>query len=857
MYAQFGEPQVVRCAMVASTFLTMTRWRLSRSQDRGASWSSVAENIGLVMTDTTNYTAVAASVKLVGEIFFSNASQPLSDAATFAVAEGIAEFVGVPRRMVNLTVNMTTSQRRLGINGRQLLLPAALRIQATYIIRLPADSAMRQAAGAAAPGSVEAALVQASSNLSTQAYLTQLISRAVSLADPSVTISMVLISQPSRLSVPGVITRAARAATYNNTNHTITTRTQTHVQTGGDSGEDDEFVYWPWLLLIMLLCCCCWCCCCDCWPCPQIRRWRAARSALFSVIPDSKVVPSLVPPRTRPRQETDEMHMGKAISAAAVGSLPGYWSNSLGLRPERPDSLSFDQMVYVAQKNLAKFQGLMDITYRPIATQDRPCPRGTCGKVRGGCPCVQPGGSPGLPSGYKVKRVIRVEDSGMFERYVQRRNATKSSRVVAEALHPPLFTQESTGHRFTDVLAPLDASLNEAYLWHGTTVRVGLAIAQEDFSLRFSGSGAGSMYGQGLYFAESCTKADEYAPDEPGGHYEGTHALLLCRACLGKFYYVTDRDSGAKQKVESGEFDSTVGDRSAAVNTYREIVLYDPDQVYPEYLILYDRLDGGKTVEANDTPFHLQLPVYWVNVHRNPIVDSFSVHYTVREKVKELIQRLASGTCSGSKPVVQDVRRVEDSELWNRYVAFKAGLHQRLRSTGETRCLAPNELDGKPDSGHALTSKLLEDELDAEEAVSTENMDFALNELLLWHGTDADSATAIAESGFLIGGAGNAVKHGRRFGEGAYFAEDLAKSIAYAPASSAGVRYILLCRTVCGHIWYTEKSSDTNAQKAATKIPKAFSPCQPRQKRSSRVHPFRGCPGLSGVHCAACSLIKI
>ncbi|CAE8648739.1 unnamed protein product [Polarella glacialis] len=301
-------------------------------------------------------------------------------------------------------------------------------------------------------------------------------------------------------------------------------------------------------------------------------------------------------------------------------------------------------MVYVAQKNLAKFQELMDTTYRPIPTQDRPCPTGMCAKVRGGCPCVRLGGSPGLPSGYKVKRVIRIEDSGMFERYAQRLGKIKRSRGFAQALAPSLFTQEPTREGFADVLAPLDSSLNEAYLWHGTTVRRGLAIAQDDFSLQFAGSGAGSMYGEGLYFAESCTKADEYSQAEPGG---------------------------------------------------------------------------------------------------------------------------------------------------------------------------PSEL------GNVM--KLLEDEVDAEEAAGIENMDVALNELLLWHGTDAESATAIAESGFQSAKAGT-VKHmfqrisqghRRRFGEGAYFAEDLAKSIGYAPESSTGVRYVLLCRTVCGHIWYTEKSSDSDADQDA------------------------------------------
>lgn len=47
-------------------------------------------------------------------------------------------------------------------------------------------------------------------------------------------------------------------------------------------------------------------------------------------------------------------------------------------------------------------------------------------------------------------------------------------------------------------------------------MRKGLAIAQDDFKLSFAGSTTGSMFGEGLYFAESCTKADEYAKDDKG-----------------------------------------------------------------------------------------------------------------------------------------------------------------------------------------------------------------------------------------------------------------------------------------------------------------------------------------------------
>ena len=47
-----------------------------------------------------------------------------------------------------------------------------------------------------------------------------------------------------------------------------------------------------------------------------------------------------------------------------------------------------------------------------------------------------------------------------------------------------------------------------------------------------SSIGAKAMYGPGAYFAESCTKADEYAFDEPGGYYDGIRAMLLCRVCI-------------------------------------------------------------------------------------------------------------------------------------------------------------------------------------------------------------------------------------------------------------------------------------------------------------------------------------
>ena len=38
-----------------------------------------------------------------------------------------------------------------------------------------------------------------------------------------------------------------------------------------------------------------------------------------------------------------------------------------------------------------------------------------------------------------------------------------------------------------------------------------------------------------------------------------------------------------RRQIDSGAADSVLGDREAAVGTYREIVIFDADQVYPEY----------------------------------------------------------------------------------------------------------------------------------------------------------------------------------------------------------------------------------------------------------------------------------
>jgi hypothetical protein len=380
----------------------------------------------------------------------------------------------------------------------------------------------------------------------------------------------------------------------------------------------------------------------------------------------------------------------------------------------------------------------------------------------------------------------------MWDRYQKRLQEIKALRD-GESIHPmdPPAKTDEIADSHPQVFESLDASINELYLWHGTNVRAALSIAQDDFRIDLAGSGAGTMYGCGAYCAESSTKADEYAKDEPNGYYKGVYALLLCRAVMGKMYYTTQRDTSAGDKVASGNYDSTLGDRTKHTGTFREFVLYNADQLYPEYIVLYSRMSVHDdpalfdlAVQAN--PFHMELPVYWTNCHVNPSTTPSQTHYIVDRHTRAKLQELAR-KCCGKKVVVKSAKRIESSSIWSKYVNFKRQLYAQLGEEqdesakqlvkmlgGSDQVLAhgnqgyplPRDIDGTP----VQTRTVLENESVAE-ALSTEYLDDNLNEHFLWHGTRKAIAETIVTQAFHIPDVTEAT-NGTRFGVGAYFAED-------------------------------------------------------------------------------------
>merc|ERR1712100_113805 len=120
----------------------------------------------------------------------------------------------------------------------------------------------------------------------------------------------------------------------------------------------------------------------------------------------------------------------------------------------------------------------------------------------------------------------------------------------------------------------LDWDAHEEFLFHGTNDAAAEGITKGDFLVNLAGSNAGTLYGRGVYLAESVSKSDEYTME----NHSGERCILVCRATLG---YVNNTDQVAPnvdalvQSCVQGPFHCVLGDREKCRGTYREIMVYD------------------------------------------------------------------------------------------------------------------------------------------------------------------------------------------------------------------------------------------------------------------------------------------
>eukprot|EP00927_Polykrikos_kofoidii_P028483 TRINITY_DN24867_c0_g1_i1.p1 TRINITY_DN24867_c0_g1~~TRINITY_DN24867_c0_g1_i1.p1 ORF type:complete len:628 (+),score=75.65 TRINITY_DN24867_c0_g1_i1:164-2047(+) len=559
---------------------------------------------------------------------------------------------------------------------------------------------------------------------------------------------------------------------------------------------------------------------------------------------------------------------GEGAAAVDGSEIPLYWTNKQKTAHQR--MATFEQMIYVNHNLQPIFDSVVQGCQRRLCTHNGGCPKPKSRRpqTHGGCHYVRPAETPMSPEAYRVRRVIRVEDSAMWARYLSARRVIKDrhakANIVENIPDPPINTGRFCS-KYPVAFAPCDGLPQEAYLFHGTSVWSALSIARDDFQIdptrtpsvgRLDGG-----EGYGIHLSESYTGADEYAVSPTGGFYDGVYAILLCRVCLGNVF-CTEKDSSQVEvdEVLSAGYDSTCNFPLPHEEHFRNFVVYDRDAVYAEYIVLYERLYRdmlAREVGMSAAPpikLHTELPVYWKNVAMNPRIETFDGKYVVRSSTHANLQRLVAATCSTNTPLLK-AWRVENSETWNQYTDFKEKLRSELRAdideadegmTSEfllRKCATLAEID---DTGNVLTQTILEivGGEHVEEEISIENLDDTLNEVFLWHGTTKEAARAIAKNNFHVSAPRHSI-NGQRFGCGVYLAESLDKALAYARASENLRKYVLLCRVCLGKIYFTKAGCALTAHLQAAEAQKhsvVANPCKNRKREfvalsASQVYP--------------------
>jgi hypothetical protein len=214
------------------------------------------------------------------------------------------------------------------------------------------------------------------------------------------------------------------------------------------------------------------------------------------------------------------------------------------------------------------------------------------------------------PRRFQIEFAMRVEDWNMWDEYRRsisyissirgdEANGLNSDGVLSTTKSGTVetipLTTRTLPKAFLDRLNP---ECNETYLWHATARKAAEKIVEDDFSTGHSGEANGQVLGRGVYLAESPSLSDQYAVKGPQGRY----CMLLVRAVLGKVHSTRrfSRWRGKKlvmttfttKMVKKGECDSVLGDRTRQNRKgVREYCVANNTQLYPEYLILYNRID--------------------------------------------------------------------------------------------------------------------------------------------------------------------------------------------------------------------------------------------------------------------------
>jgi len=287
----------------------------------------------------------------------------------------------------------------------------------------------------------------------------------------------------------------------------------------------------------------------------------------------------------------------QTLAVQLLSSRPHHWQpGAVGLVPMTDPAL------------LSQFQFLLDATHleTPNWTRDRGCALHGVNKCAASCAFAN---QAPVPRGYRLAAAWRNQNPALWARYSLMRAVILQDCArggAATACHVESSMPAFEGLDGTSLVR----SANEWRLFHGTSESACRAICGRNFNLALAGTGATwksagaesglPLYGRGVYLSERITKADEYSkPGEAAGLPVSSRptqvfSVLLCRAVGGcpRVCVESDVDAEAlRSQVFDGPYHSVLGDRVSKLGKpYREIIIYDRDQLYPEFLLAYTRI---------------------------------------------------------------------------------------------------------------------------------------------------------------------------------------------------------------------------------------------------------------------------
>jgi len=188
---------------------------------------------------------------------------------------------------------------------------------------------------------------------------------------------------------------------------------------------------------------------------------------------------------------------------------------------------------------------------------------------------------------FTVVQVLENTNSGLWEQYTERRGDLSLHYVKRLG-----DIKTATAGWAALLHEPLQAAVNEAFLFHGTVPAAVQKICADGFRVDLAGTHRGSLYGPGIYLAEASSKADEYAGDDKVGLYRGLYAMLFCRVSLGNPVVTTEDSPNVNQLQHQLSLEtnhSILGDRETTKGTFREFVVPTGNMAFPAFVVIYRR----------------------------------------------------------------------------------------------------------------------------------------------------------------------------------------------------------------------------------------------------------------------------